>query len=260
MAIEQRLIPVIPLHDKALALNPDLISSAFPASSDVPIAAVCFQDATNVLCDCRIALHECHAHGAYYRRHKNPPEEVTAILMERFFLDDLAQRLYAAAEHLANAARFMLGVTDVDLKPYKKNRVSRQSIVGQYLINKQSSHALTQAIQKLATSRDWQLSMHYRGRWVHEQPLSIAGLGIWHKRQSRWRRDTSTGKMMLALGSGDKADYSIDQVREFLERGFTCLVQAAGECIAVYEEELLKRGLRVDGYEPSNSSPERVGG
>ncbi len=243
--IEKELIPVIPLRERALAMAPDLISASFPATSEVPVAAVCFQDATRVLCECRTALYECYTHGIYYRQYKSPPQESTATSMEQFFLSDLALRLYPAGEHLASAIIFALEITEADLARYKNGRASIQLVVGNYLINEQPKSLVTQAIRKLAASREWKLAMKYRGEYVHDQPPSVEGLGIWYKRQPRWTRDPSAKKMTLALGSGDKPDYSTERVREFLEKGFSCLVQAAGECIGCFERELRSKNVQL---------------
>jgi hypothetical protein len=243
--IEAKLPSVESLAVKALQMDPNFMYLAFEPGSDIPLAAVCLQDATDVLRDARITLHECYTHGIYYRKYKDPPKEEAAIMMERFFLDDLALRLYATGEHLASAIIFMLELTDEDLKPYKADRASKQSIVGHYLAEERPNHRITKAVDKLASSKDWQLSMDYRGRWVHDQPPTVQGLGIVYRRCSKWERNAKTLKMSITLGVGDKPEYSIEEVRGFLEKGFVELINATQSCIDYFEGMLRDVGFTL---------------
>ena len=243
--IDAKLPNVIRLRQKALQMHPDFICMGFGTGSDIPVAAICFQDATDVLCSARIALCECYAHGIYYRQYKDPPKEGVAIVMEQFFLDDLAVRLYAVAEHLASAIIFMLELTDKDLKPFKAKLISKQSIVGHYLKRHRPDHQITSALVKLSLSKDWQLSMDYRGRWVHNQPPTVKRLGIVYRRHSRWVRNGNTGNMVVHVGVGDKPEYSIAQVRDFLEQGLVELISATRACIDYFEGMLRDVGFKL---------------
>lgn len=243
--IEAGLPDVIHLRVKSLQMDPSFMYLAFPLGCDIPVTAICLQDATDVLAHSRIALHEFYAHGIYYRRYKQPADEKAAVLMERFFLDDLALRLYAAAEHLASAIIFMLELNDYDLAPYKVERQSKQSIVGHYLAEKLPELEISRAIENLAQCRDWRLSMEYRGKWVHDQPPIVQGLGIVYRRRSKWEQHGDGVKMTIRFGAGDTPDYTIEQVSGFLEKGFQALITATGACIGCFEEMLRSRGFTL---------------
>ncbi|MGB2768375.1 MAG: hypothetical protein WBC88_01455 [Candidatus Zixiibacteriota bacterium] len=242
----QAILPSLKaLEGTALHIDPDSMCIGFGSGSDIPVAAICFLDTVDVLRDARIALHECYAHGIYYRQYKDPPDEKAAVFTEKFFLDDIALRLYAAAEHLANAMIFMLELTDNDLEPYKAERASKQSIVGNYLAKELPCHPVTKAVVKVDQCKEWRLSRAYRGRWVHHQPPTVEGLGIVYRRRSRWQRDPKTGKMIVRLGAGDKPEYSTKQVREFLEKGFRELIGATEACIAWLDGKLRDSGFTL---------------
>ena len=59
--------------------------------------------------------------------------------------------------------------------------------------------------------------MDYRNRWVHEQPPTVAGMGIVFNRGKRW--DTlPDGKCCLTIkGGGDKPEYSVEDLVEFIK-------------------------------------------
>lgn len=230
------------LNEKKRKLNIDIINLVCGPHSNIQIAANCLDDAINLLADSRMALFECYAHGRYYRDFKEQPSEITANYMEQFFLDDLSFRLYASAENLANAILFIFEVSDSDLEPYRTKRSSNQSIVGHYLIDKKSGHPITNAIKQLANSEDWKLSMNYRNRLVHEQPPTIEGLGLVYQRRSRWEKGEN-GSYSLGLGGSDTPEYSTVQVREFLEKGFSQLIDATETIIDYYIEILQNKGI-----------------
>ena len=230
------------LNETKRKLNIDIINLVCGPHSNIQIAANCLDDAINLLADSRMALFECYAHGRYYRDFKEQPSEITANYMEQFFLDDLSFRLYASAENLANAILFILEISDSDLEPYRKKRSSNQSIVGHYLIDKKSGHPITNAIKQLTNSEDWKLSMNYRNRLVHDQPPTIEGLGLVYQRRSRWEKGEN-GSYSLGIGGSDTPEYSTVQVREFLEKGFSQLIDATETIIDYYIEMLQNKGI-----------------
>jgi len=237
--IDDALTQVIPLQETVLKMHPDLISAKFPIDSTIPMAAICLQDCLDMMCDCRFALTECHAHGVYYRQYKVPPNETTAVYMEKFFLEDVAFRLYAAAEHLASALVCMLEISNTDLAAFTGKRISNQSIVGNYLAARRAGHTITKSVEKLALSNEWNSTMRYRGQLVHEQPPTVAGLGIFFRRPvgggSRWQFDKTKGIRVLAIGGGDAPEFSIQDVTSFVEKGFNLLASVTEECVRYYE-------------------------
>ena len=169
-------------------LAPDLISIKYSAESNVPVAAVCLQDALNTLVQVRIALNECLQHKIWYREKSVPPSEELAIIYMRFYIDGIVSQLYAAGEHIANAMICMLDLSENHLETYRKNRVSQQSILGHYLAREQADNPITKTILTLAASKEWLKTMAYRKNLVHEQPPTVSGLGPIYKRRKRWNK------------------------------------------------------------------------
>lgn len=204
------------LGNIVLHLSPDFLSIPFSPESNVPIAAVCFQDAFNTFGEALYALREVFAHQIWYLEKKKPPNEMAAAFFGRFYADDAALRLYSAGEHLANGIIMMLEITDEDLNPYKKKRISQQSIVGHFLKEQKPHHPITKAVSKLVDSQEWSATMDHRNRWVHKQPPTVKGLGIVYKRRRRWEA-LPNGKRRILLGGGDTPDYTIDNLLEFIK-------------------------------------------
>ena len=244
--IDGKLTPVIELHQKSIAMSPAMVSAACGPGSDVPVAAVCLQDCTSALCDCRLALHECYAHGIYYREHCDPPREHEAVTLEAFFLDDLAVRLYSSAEHLANALVFMLELTEADLRPYAKAKSSRQIAVGKYLASKLPDHLLTKPVARLASSDSWRRMIDYRSRWVHDQPPLLGGMGFVYRRRSRWEVNPGTGRQVLRMSESDDPELTVAEVRAFLEESFNELAAATTASLDHFIKMLEEKNLRVE--------------
>ena len=111
----------------------------------------------------RYAFHEILAHRKWYLEKREVPDERAAISFSQFYADDIALRLYAVGEHLANAIVCMMEIKEQDLEPYrKKNRISLQVVVGHYLIHEHRHHPVTIAVLKLVKSRDWLKTINYR--------------------------------------------------------------------------------------------------
>ncbi|MDQ3819990.1 MAG: hypothetical protein M3362_20265 [Acidobacteriota bacterium] len=152
-----------------------------------------------MLADACHAFHEILAHRAWYLEKREIPLERTAIHFTRFYADDVTLRLYAAGEHLANAIIDMMEIKARSLIPYKKKRISRQIIVWEYIKREEPKHAITQAIKKLAQSKEWLATLEYRNAWVHGKPPIVKGLGIqYDRRQTRWE----IGENYIGLSGG----------------------------------------------------------
>lgn len=191
-------------------MHPEIFASRFEPHDHAPVAIVCFHDCTETLAAIRVALFEYFAHGEYYRTVRRRPVEMVAIFFERFFLDDAAVRMYSAGEHLANAIAFMNNISDADLKPFRGGgRSSQQAVVAAYFRKHHSRSKLTQIMRALAKSADWEFTIKYRNRWVHEQPPSIAGLGRTYRRRLRWIVSADGKKRHLDVTLGDQPEYDI---------------------------------------------------
>lgn len=221
--------------------SPDFLSiSLLPNKSYqswFPIASVCFSDAYHTLWCAHYALYEIIAHGIWYLRKKEPPNEAAAALFGRFYVDDIALRLYSAGEHLANGIIMMLGIGDKDLKPYKERRTSQQSIVAYYLRKEKISHPITKAVIRLEGLKEWQATMDYRRKLVHKQPPTVKELGIVYKRKIRWEL-SPTGKEYILRGGGDKPEYSVDELVEFIKPAIFQFTETLISVVEFYKSEV----------------------
>lgn len=232
------------LHILVLTLSPDFISMKMPPESEIPIAAVCLQDSVSVLVDASHAFHEILAHRSWYLEKRETPLERTAIHFTRYYADDLALRLYSASEHLANAIIYMLEISEQALSRYKKNRVSKQSVVGHFLIKEKPNHPVTREICKLVDSEDWCKTKDYRDDWVHNKPPIIEGTGIAYERRTRWEvTDTHRG---ISFGGGDRPKYSADELLEFTKAALFLFTEVLKAVTKFYVELLGQWGITIN--------------
>jgi hypothetical protein len=87
--------------------------------------------------------------------------------------------------------------------------------------------------------------MGYRNRWVHDQPPTIEGLGNVYERRNRWvtSEDGTTSK--LGLGSGDDAEYSIDEIYNFVEPAVFHFVELFKEIFQYYIDLISEQGISI---------------
>lgn len=215
-----------------LTCTPEVVSFRFPPDSAVPVASVCLHDTFDTLADAMDAFHEILAHRAWYLEKRKTPIERTAIHSTRFYADDVALRLYAAGEHLANAIIDMLEIKQSGLTPYVKKRISKQIIVWEYLKREEPTHAITQAVKKLAQSEEWLATLNYRNNWVHGKPPIIKGLGIQYERRKRW--EISDKYIGLSFGGGDEHKYSDEELINMVRLALFVFVEALTDVTAWY--------------------------
>jgi hypothetical protein len=231
------------LGTAVMKLAPDIISIKYPAESNIPVAAVCLQDTLNALLQVRIGLNECFQHKIWYREKCDPPNEELAYIFMRFYIDGLVSQLYAAGEHLANGIICMLDLAENQLENYRNSRVSQQSMLGHYLANEQADDPITKAVLVLATSEEWQKSMAYRNRWVHDQPPTISGLGQIYKRRRRWIQSEDGKSIKLGIGRGDDAEHSIDDILKFVQPAVFQFVDLFDKVVDTYLNVIGKKGI-----------------
>ena len=237
--IESQLPNVIEIRKASLQFQPDFISFGFPPGSTIPIAAVCLQDVTSTLQEIRHALFEAFAYLLWYRERANPPNENLAVFFGRFYADDVALRLYAAGEHLAEAIVCMLEIDGADLQRYRKanrrdDQGSKQSIVGKFLLAEMPSHPVTKAISDLVRSKEWLPTIHYRDIWVHSKPPIIDGTGISYERRNRLQvTATSIG---ISVGGGDAPQYSIDKLLDLIRPAAINFTDTVSAVVRFYAE------------------------
>jgi hypothetical protein len=159
----------------------------------------------------------------------------------------VALRLYAAGEHLASGIVDMLEMTDAQLAPFRKNRVSLQSTVADFMTKQMQSHLLTKKVIDLGTSKEWQKTMDYRNNWVHDQPPTVAGLGHVFERKKRWTRVEQKGSVLysLGVGGGDPPKYTIDQIIGFSQPALNRFAAVFIAAVEFYQALLMKHGIET---------------
>lgn len=239
--IANELPDLEPLRQVVFSVSPEFIPIKFPTDSLIPVAAVCLQDASHTLHEANYAFHEVLAHRKWYLEKREPPKEDAATFFSRYYLDDLALRLYSAGEHLANAIIFMLEIKKPQLEPFQKsNRISKQVIVGKFLMKEKAGHPVTEAVRKLVESEKWLKTLQYRNDWVHNQPPTVEGLGIVYERRRRWQVDSDGA--MLTFGGGDEPKFSINDILGFMRPSLFLFVEVLSEVASYYNAMLEEAG------------------
>ena len=215
-SISENLPVIDDLQQTTLSLSPDFISINYKPNSTIPNAAICLQDTVNTLSEARYAFHEVIAHKVWYLEKAESKNEAAAIYFSKFYVDDIALRLYSSAEHLAESIKDMLEISNQELKPFEKKRTSRQAILGNFLRKEKATHNLTIAVIQLADTEEWQKTIKYRDEWVHSQPPLVKGLGIVYKRGQRWNISNNS-VYTLGVGNGDEPEFSVEDLLKFIQ-------------------------------------------
>ena len=255
-----REIPTLSeLQDMILHLSPDFLSMSFQPGSNVPIASVCLNEALHLLTGARYALHEVFAHSIWYLEKKDPPNQMAATFFGRFYADDAALRLYSAGEqYLVDALKIMLEIQQQDLKRHKdqtkvksQNHERRQrktswlEILGDFLREQEATYPIADAVTRLTESQDWRATVDYRNRWVHEQPPTVKGLGIVHKRGRRWKLSTTEKGYTLGVGGGDVPEYSIHDLVGFIQPAMFHFSDTLTHVVKFYINLLNSHGISI---------------
>ncbi len=230
--IANQLPDIKQLNIDILSYDVTSVSFRFPPESTVPVASVCLWDAFDVLADANHAWHELLAHRAWYLEKRETPLEGTAIRFTRFYADDIALRLYATGEHLANAIICMMEIKREGLKPYKEKYGSSLRNVWEYLKKEEPTHAITEAVKKLAQAKEWRDTISYRNEWVHGKPPIIKGLGIQFERKKRW--EISDKHIGMSFGGGDEPKYSDEDLINIVRPALFVFVEALTDVTAWY--------------------------
>lgn len=221
--IENELPNIVDLKIATLGLQPDPISFAFPPGSTIPIAAVCLQDVACTLEEVRYALFEAFAYIVWYREKSDSINETLAVFFGRFYADDAALRLYTAREHLTAAIACMLEV-----------RKQKLSAVAKVLDHDSPGHPVARIICRLLESDDWNKTIEYRNKWVHDKPPILKGAGIGYERRNRLLiSDDSIG---VSFGGGDEPRYSVDDLLGFVTPALLLFVKTTTELVHFYRE------------------------
>lgn len=116
---------------------------------------------------------------------------------------------------------------------------------------KQPTHAITQAIQKLWVQGRWKNTMDYRNTWVHNQPPLIEGLGIVYERKERWEK-TEFGAI-LNFDEGDVPKYNVDSLIEMVSVSSHAFVTLLKELADIFFEELERQGVKIKKNDPNST-------
>jgi hypothetical protein len=203
--IERRLPALLDIADRVNTLLPDALSMGYYNSHDstIPIAGVSFIDCYHTLAATRYALYEYFIQGAYHREVE--ANEAAAVWFERYYLDDTALRLYSAAEHLADGIKQMLEI------PRLEGRGSEWAKLKKYLIRELPSDTVAQQMITISATDGWKFAIEYRGKWVHNQPPTVQGLGMVYHRRLRW--DVSPdGTKRLLVGVRDQPELTTKEI------------------------------------------------
>lgn len=217
-------------------LLPDSVVLYHDPDAGMDIAVVCLRDAAEYFQEARLALHECKANIEWYRVERVPPLEETAIFLGRFFADDVALRLYSAAEHLASFLQRFLGISEEDLEPYSERRTGKASILGHYLMDEAPEHEVTKAVKRFIDREEYKFALDYRNKWVHDERPRIQGLGMVWERKKRWRK---IGKeRVLGIGGGDQPSITLDFLVLQMEAALSAFAQLLDETFAIFWKSL----------------------
>ncbi len=142
-----------------------------------------------------------------------------AVRQEVYYLDNAALRLYSAAEHLADAISCMLEVTPQGLAAYRNRGRSNWARIAAFVENQRQDLRFAGAVAALQKDPPWKLAIRYRGAWVHNQPPTVAGLGIVYRRKQRWERGSDSWS--LVVGKGDSPEFTVEQLgKSFVAAAF----------------------------------------
>jgi hypothetical protein len=247
--IESTLPDLSSLGNRILSLTPDFVSVAFTPESSIPVAVPCLHDALHVTYEGRYAISEALKNLTWYRKYDPAaPNERAAIFHGRFYATAAASCLYAAAEDVANAIIEMFELDRQKIESENDKQTSIQSKVGKYLSKNMTSEPICSVLQDLAQSEAWRKTMHWRNRWVHEQS-PVEGLGQNYERVKRWKsRTNEIGREVftLRMGCGDIAEYTVDDVLEFVRPAFAQFVGTLDRVTNRYVESLTEAGFICD--------------
>lgn len=235
------------LKSKILGLHPDLISTSYNANSTIPIAIVCLKDALQTLFEANYALRESYAHKIWYK--EKSQNNLSSFFFEKFYMDDVALRLYSAAEHLAYAIKYMLRISDKSLKKVNKSSISLANKIGKYLLKHRPDHNLSNAVNALVRNASWLKAINYRNDWVHNKPPIIFSQSIQWKRERRWieiiKNNKIIGYQLQGCGRGDAATFTIDEIHCIMKEALFALVKFAEAVSQHYLDIIGKKGIHI---------------
>jgi hypothetical protein len=244
--IEQRLPGLQELQRVTVRFAPGFVAIGCRPDSGLPVAGVCLDDAVRAISWTRFALMEARCYLVWYRDRHHPPRLIEAAAFARFYADDAALRLYSAGEHLANAILNILSIDSATFNPSKKQFTSIQGRLARHLKAKFPGQPITESVLSLSKDREWLRAVNYRNKWVHQQPPTMADLGMVYERRNPWTGEPG-GPRVLPIGGGDKPSTTIDSLLVTLEAANSRFVKVLYEVVAQFVEHVENEstGLKV---------------
>lgn len=234
--IERQLPTLEAIADRVHTMLPDTLSTGYYKNPDstIPIAGVSFIDCYHTLAATRYALSQYLVQGAYHREVE--ANEGAAVWLERYYLDDTALRLYSAAEHLADGITKMFEISRLD------GPVSAWAKLKKYLVREHPTDSVTQQMIAVSATDEWKFAIEYRGKWVHNQPPTVKGLGMVYRRRQRWNVSPD-GMKSLVLSGGDEPEFTTQQIGTAFLRAWQDFVPMFHVVLDRYDGILEAHGL-----------------
>ncbi|MGO9274718.1 MAG: hypothetical protein ACLQOO_31575 [Terriglobia bacterium] len=124
------------------------------------------------------------------------------------------------------------------------------------------THPISVAVASFGRSPEWNKTMSFRHRWVHDQPSIVAGMGMAFKRRNRWEEVKNAGGNTIGFkisgGGGDEPEFSIDDVLRFVLAAFAQFVGLLELVVAHFEALLAETGPAWDSPQSPNDTVHEV--
>ena len=174
-------------------------------------------DGWHLLCEAYLALLESEACWIWYSELRNPPNETSAKMFCRYYLDDAALRLTSSSWHMLSALRehldFKLG------KAAGRNPLLERTINA--LEAKKSRPPVLGWLRGMKSNPAWQKCSKYRDQWCHNRRPAVAGLG---PILTSARLIIAPGIQGLTGGTTQPVESTIEELRPAFREAYVALL------------------------------------
>ncbi len=243
-----RLVPeAVSLHRRTLGLNPSFIEMIFGPETTRGIAAVCLDDAADLLTEARYALIEAHAHRLWHSQGATSTRDISELFWSRFYLDDAILRTYAAGESLGAFLYLELG--GPDLRPSGRQPSSHSRLVSVATRVKAAlpRDKLARRTITLVECPSWEFLKLYRDKWMHDQRPRLRGLGLTYGRRTRWESSVDGRTSSLTIGGGDPTPVTIEELFEHTDEAYRLLRTLISRSCSRLERHVRAKQFRLLG-------------
>ena len=221
---------------RKLNVNPLFLTIKFPRESEIPMAAVCFNDVGVILGEVGYAMHKILAHKAGYLEKENPS---AAVCFSQYYAIDGIFRLYSAAEHLAKAIIFI-----IEDKTLENKGRSRLLNVCKTLKESKPDDMITEAVEKLTHDHNWKRLSKIRNDWVHNELPMLAGPGIVYDWRERIKKKAQG--LQVGFGGGDKPQYTDDELFNILNSSMKLFLETVWAVLESFHDILKQNNISID--------------